>query len=149
MIFERGWSIISNYYFLNDDQINYMRVFLKDIQQWYSESDSTVIRIIMSDAIRNATILQEDLYKLLEVLPRIIPVVDTESVTVTADELESDWTKYIFSRREKYKRDMEQIRRILTNLLFIQNAVHQRKLSSLSRPFIYNRNRGKEQIDGR
>lgn len=92
---------------------------------YYNEDDAKKLYVIIDRALCNGWIDKDDIYKLIEVLPRIIPL-PKEHSSQKADAQNTDWNEYIDEHRVKYKREMERLYHILSNWVFMQNAIYQK-----------------------
>ena len=117
-------------YYLNQTQIHQMEVHLFNIEKYYSENDASILKIIIQKAIISKYLDETDIYRLLDVLPRILPQ-SIDDLQIIQEESDNNWNEYIDEHRAKYKREMEKLYQALSSWIFMQKAVYQRNTKSL------------------
>lgn len=93
-------------------------------------SDAIILKNVLKKAVSKMYLDEAAIYKLIEVLPRIIPaVIDNSSMKPE----NQDWNDYIDEHRARYKHEMERLLQILSNWVFMESAVHRKNMEPLKR----------------
>jgi len=110
-----------------------LRILREQIFLQYSEEDALKIDKIIARALQNGWMNKDDVYELIEVLPRIIPS-SKEKPQVKPETQNTDWNEYIDVRRARYRRAMERLHQVLSNWAFMQSAVYRKNMEPLASP---------------
>lgn len=120
-------------YNLTQTQALQITAWLEDFERYYCDSDNLILRNIANKAVVNMYLDETDVYELIEVLPRMIPL-PKEEPRITSEIQNTDWNDYIDERRARYKREMERLHQELSNWVFMQSAVYRKNMEPLDRP---------------
>ncbi|MFR4917333.1 MAG: hypothetical protein ACLUB7_14875 [Coprococcus phoceensis] len=120
-------------YQLSKTDMNQLQTLRKQMPLYYSDEDVVRLVDIIDRALLNGCLDKDDVYELLEVLPRIIPS-SKEKTQSEAENQNTDWNEYIDERRTRYKREMERLHQMLSNWVFMQSAVYRKNMESVDRP---------------
>lgn len=118
-------------YCFNQSQIHQMEAWLPDLQKYYSEDDASILKTIIQKAVTSKYLGESDIYKLLDVLPKIVSMLDEKS-QIIKENFNTDWNEYIDEHRAKYKRETEKLYHLLSNWVFMQSAVYRRNMEPLT-----------------
>ncbi len=99
----------------------------------YREEDALKMDEIIDRALLNGWMSKDDVYALVEVLPRIIPS-PKETRQEKSESQSADWNEYIDGQRARYRREMERLHQTLSTLIFMQSAVYRKNTDSLEKP---------------
>ena len=119
-------------YHLNETERKHIQTWIPLIQEYYLESDAVQLVAIMQNALSKGFMDENEIYQLLNLLPRIIPHQHEETAEVDVAE-ESKWDAYIDEQQARYKREIDKFRQLLSNWIFLQNAVYRRNLKPHSK----------------
>ena len=120
-------------YQLSKTDVNQLQTLKGQIPLHYSDEDAVRLVDIIDRALLNGCLDNDDVYELLEVLPKIIP--SSQEKTQSEPEIQTkDWNEYIDERRARYKREMERLHQMLSNWVFMQSAVYRKNMDPLDRP---------------
>jgi DNA-binding transcriptional MerR regulator len=120
-------------YQLSKTDVNQLQTLRGQIPLHYSDEDAVRLVDIIDRALLNVCLDNDDVYELLEVLPKIIP--SSQEKTQSESEIQNtDWNEYIDERRARYKREMERLHQILSNWVFMQSAVYRKNMEPFDRP---------------
>lgn len=120
-------------YQLSKSDVNQLQTLRGQIPLHYSDEDAVRLVDIIDRALLNGCLDNDDVYELLEVLPKIIP--SSQEKTQSESEIQNtDWNDYIDERRARYKREMERLHQALSNWVFMQSAVYRKNMEPLDRP---------------
>jgi hypothetical protein len=120
-------------YQLSETDMNQLQTLRGQILLHYSEEDAVRMADIIDQALLNGCLDKDDVYELIEVLPRIIPS-SQEKTQSESETQNTDWNEYIDERRARYKREMERLHQVLSNWVFMQSAVYRKKMEPPDRP---------------
>lgn len=120
-------------YHLNETEIKQIQTWIPQIQEYYAESDAVQLAAILQNALSKGFMDENEIYRLLNLLPHIIPK-QCEEMKEADDAEEIQWDAYIDEQQARYKREIDKFRQMLSNWIFLQNAVYQRNLKALSKP---------------
>lgn len=112
-------------YHLNEAEQMQIQTWIPLIQDYYAESDAVQLAAILQNALSNGFVDEKEIYRLLDLLPQIIPGPHEEIKGADASE-ETGWDAYISEQQARYKREMNKFRQLLSNRIFLQNAVYRR-----------------------
>ena len=112
-------------YYLNETDLNQLRIWFSEINEHYSESDAEQLTTIVNHGLVNGYFEESEIYLLLDLLPRIIPEIIEEEKIIEIPE-NSDWSEYSNEQAVQYKRNAMKLRQLLSNMIFLQSAVHRR-----------------------
>ena len=113
-------------YYFNLADIIQMKALKLQLYSQYSANDAKMLDAIISKAIANKYICKEDAAELIKILPRIIPV-SVEQTEYFEEESEVMWFDRINEEKERFKHEMEKLRLMLSQWLFMNSAVYQQK----------------------
>lgn len=115
-------------YNLGEYEIGQMRVLLTQLEDIYPENIAVQLRKLLEDAISSGIITDQEIYKLLELLPLVIPSEEPEEVSVEDEVADSndDWPEWENAEKARRKRIHKQLQQRLAHLLFMQEAVHKK-----------------------
>ena len=99
----------------------------------YREEDALMMDKIIDRALLNGWMSKDDVYELVEVLPRIIPS-PKETPQEKSESQSADWNEYIDGQRVRYRREMERLHQTLSTWIFMQSAVYRKNMESLEKP---------------
>lgn len=88
---------------------------------------------IIDRVLFNGWIGKDDVYVLIEVLPRIIPS-PIEKPQVKVESQNTDWKEYIDEQRARYRREMEQLHQMLSNWVFMQSSIYRKNMEPIEKP---------------
>ena len=120
-------------YQLSKTDANQLQTLRGQIPLHYSDEDAVRLVDIIDRALLNGCLDNDDIYELLEVLPKIIPSSQEETQSESETQ-NTDWNEYIDERRARYKREMERLHQMLSNWVFMQSAVYRKNMVSLDSP---------------
>jgi hypothetical protein len=120
-------------YDLTQTQVLQIMAWLEEFERYYCDSDILILKNIANKAVVNMYLDETDVYELIEVLPRMIPL-PKEEPRVNSEIQNTDWNEYIDVRRARYKREMERLHQVLSNWVFMQSAVYRKNMEPLDRP---------------
>ncbi len=120
-------------YQLSKTDVNQLQTLRGQIPLHYSDEDAVRLVDIIDRALLNGCLDNDDIYELLEVLPKIIP--SSQEETQSESETQNTyWNEYIDERRARYKREMERLHQMLSNWVFMQSAVYRKNMEHLDSP---------------
>lgn len=120
-------------YQLSKTDVNQLQTLRGQIPLHYSDEDAVRLVDIIDRALLNGCLDNDDIYELLEVLPKIIP--SSQEETQSESETQSTyWNEYIDERRARYKREMERLHQMLSNWVFMQSAVYRKNMEPRDSP---------------
>lgn len=120
-------------YQLSKTDVNQLQTLRGQIPLHYSDEDAARLVDIIDRALLNGCLDNDDIYELLEVLPKIIP--SSQEETQSESETQNTyWNEYIDERRARYKREMERLHQMLSNWVFMQSAVYRKNMEHLDSP---------------
>lgn len=108
-------------YYLSETEINQIKVWLTMLPEYYSEQDAAKLLGIFQKAIVSANLESNDVYELLEYLPRMIPKV-YEETNCPKEEQNYDWHVNLDMKKANYRREIKKLFQLLSNWIFLQNA---------------------------
>lgn len=118
---------------LSKTDVNQLQTLRGQIPLHYSDEDAVRLVDIIDRALLNGCLDNDDIYELLEVLPKIIP--SSQEETQSESETQNTyWNEYIDERRARYKREMERLHQMLSNWVFMQSAVYRKNMEHLDSP---------------
>ena len=120
-------------YNLTQTQVLQIASLVEDFDKYYSNSDVFILRNIVNKAVSNMFLDESDVYELIEVLPRIIPL-PKDLPQVKSEGQSADWKEYIDERRTRYKREMERLHQMLSNWVFMQSAIYRKNMEPFEKP---------------
>lgn len=120
-------------YQLSKTDVNQLQTLRGQIPLHYSDEDAVRLVDIIDRALLNGCLDNDDIYELLEVLPKIIPSSQEETQSESETQ-NTDWSEYIDERRARYKRKMERLHQMLSNWVFMQSAVYRKNMEPLDSP---------------
>lgn len=120
-------------YQLSKTDMNQLQTLRGQTYLHYSDEDAVRLVDIIDRALLNGCLDKDDVYELLEVLPRIIPT-SQEKTQSESENQTTDWNEYIDERRARYKREMERLHQMLSNWVFMQSAVYRKNMEPPDRP---------------
>ena len=120
-------------YQLSKTDANQLQTLRGQIPLHYSDEDAVRLVDIIDRALLNGCLDNDDIYELLEVLPKII-LSSQEETQSESETQNTDWNEYIDERRARYKREMERLHQMLSNWVFMQSAVYRKNMESLDSP---------------
>ena len=120
-------------YQLSKTDVNQLQTLRGQIPLHYSDEDAVRLVDIIDRALLNGCLDNDDIYELLEVLPKIIP--SSQEETQSESETQNTyWNEYIDERRARYKREMERLHQMLSNWVFMQSAVYRKNMEHPDSP---------------
>jgi hypothetical protein len=119
-------------YQLSETDINQLQTLREQFFLHYSKEDALKMNDIIDRALLNGELDKDDIYELLEVLPRIIPSSQEKAQSESKNQ-NTDWNEYIDERRARYRCEMERQHQALSNWVFMQSAVYRKNMESLDR----------------
>lgn len=93
----------------------------------YNEADALIMEKLTSRALENGWMNKEDVYELIELLPRIIPA-PKEELQGEQERPDADWNVSIDECGARYKREMERLYQLLSNWVFMQSAIYRKNM---------------------
>lgn len=117
-------------YNLSQTQIGQIVACSKGFEWYYSKTNYLILINITEKAIMNQYLDEEDIYELLDVLPKIIPQYTREPDHMQEDS-DSNWQEYIDEQWSRYKREMNKLHQSLSSLIFLQSAVYRKNMRSV------------------
>lgn len=120
-------------YQLSETDKAQLHILREQIFLQYRKEDAQKIDKIIDRTLINGWIDKDDVYELIEVLPRIIPL-PKEEPQVKPKSQHTDWNEYIDERRARFRREMERLHQTLSNWIFMQSAVCRKNIEPLSGP---------------
>ena len=120
-------------YQLSKTDVNQLQTLRGQIPLHYSDEDAVRLVDIIDRALLNGCLDNDDIYEVLEVLPKILP--SSQEETQSESETQNTyWNEYIDERRARYKREMERLHQMLSNWVFMQSAVYRKNMEHLDSP---------------
>lgn len=120
-------------YQLSKTDVNQLQTLRGQIPLHYSDEDAVRLVDIIDRALLNGCLDNDDIYELLEVLPKIIP--SSQEETQSESETQNTyWNEYIDERRARYNREMDRLHQMLSNWVFMQSAVYRKNMEHLDSP---------------
>ncbi len=113
-------------YYLNQNDIIRMEALKLQSYSQYSVDDAKMLNAIISKAITDKYICKEDAAELIKILPRIIPA-SVEQTEYFDEEPDVTLFDRINEEKGRYKHEMEKLRLMLSQWLFMNSAVYQKK----------------------
>ncbi len=104
-----------------------LKALKEKIHFHYKDEDAQILDEIISRALINGWMDKDDVYELIEILPKIIPM-PVEKSREKAETQNQDWDEYIDEHRAKYKHETERLLQVLSNWVFMESAVHQKNM---------------------
>lgn len=114
-------------YHLNKTELSQISTWSAQLSGCYSESDAIQLCNIARKALANGYLDENDVYELLDLLPRIIPEPEEQEIRKSDDDI-VDWQEYMDEHQVKYKREMDKLRQTLSNWIFLQSAVYRKNI---------------------
>lgn len=102
-------------------------VWLPSFAANYAVADAARIEHIIQAALTKGFFDENDVSELLDLLPRIIPSPVDESKKAKDDD-NPDWNMYLDEHQERFKREVEALRKQLSNWLFMQSVLYRRSI---------------------
>ena len=115
-------------YTLGEYEIGQMRALLTQLEDIYPENIALQLRKLLENAISSGIITDQEIYKLLELLPLVIPSTEPEEAPVEEedDNGNDDWPEWENAEKARRRRIHKQLQQRLAHLLFMQEAVHKK-----------------------
>lgn len=115
-------------YTLGEYEIGQMRALLIQLEDIYPENIALQLRKLLENAISSGIITDQEIYKLLELLPLVIPSTEPEEAPVEEedDNGNDDWPEWENAEKARRRRIHKQLQQRLAHLLFMQEAVHKK-----------------------
>lgn len=120
-------------YYLNEIELNQLSVWSSQLFRYYSESDALLLSGIADKAQSNAYLDENDIYELLELLPRITSEKE-EKISEEHKDVDSDWRGYIEEHQARYRREIDRLHQMLSSLIFLQSAVYRKNIKPEGNP---------------
>lgn len=130
-------------YYLNESELYQLNVWSVLLEQWYTPSDTLLLQDIINRSIHQKYIDIDDIYKLLDLLPKIIPNNCIEQNNKLEDNCE-DWQSYMNEQRIRYKREVDKLCQVFLNWVFLQSSVYQKNTKSIKSLFMKEKNKNKK-----
>lgn len=127
------------HYPLGEYEIGQMKALLIQLEEMYSEDVASQLRQLIEAALVNGFLTDKEIYKLLELLPMVIPQLQEEMPSIEQSECNDDWPECNAAVVSRKKRLHLQLQQQLSHLLFMQEAVHK---------VVLRRGQGKNMING-
>lgn len=118
-------------YQLNETDKAQFQTLREQIFFYYREEDALKIDVIIERALLNGWMDKNDIYELIEILPRIIPSLNNIESHIMPESLDADWNEYIDERRGRYKREVERLYQLFSNWIFMQSVVQRKNMKPL------------------
>lgn len=112
------------HYTLGEYEIGQMKALLIQLEEMYSEDVASQLRQLIETALVNGYLTDKEIYKLLELLPMVIPQLQEEMPAIEQSECNDDWPECNAAVVSRKKRLHLQLQQQLSHLLFMQEAVH-------------------------
>lgn len=113
------------HYTLGEYQIGQMKALLAQLEEIYSEDVASQLRQLIEAALVDGFLTDKEIYKLLELLPMVIPQLQEEEMpSIEQSEFNDDWPECNAAVVSRKKRLHLQLQQQLSHLLFMQEAVH-------------------------
>lgn len=120
-------------YQLNETDRIQLHTLREQLFLCYSKEDALIMDEIIDRALLNGWMSKDDVYELIEVLPRIIPS-PIEEPQAKPENQSADWNEYIDELRVRYRREMERLHQTLSTWIFMQSTVYRKNMESLEKP---------------
>ena len=130
-------------YYLNESELYQLNVWSVLLEQWYTPSDTLLLQDIINRSLHQKCIDIDDIYKLLEFLPKIIPDNCIEQNNKIEDSCE-DWQSYMDKQRIRYKREVDKLCQIFLNWVFLQSSVYHKSTKSIENLFMREKNKNEK-----
>lgn len=104
-----------------------LKVLKEKIQFHYKEEDARILDEIINRALINGWMDKDDVYELIEILPKIIPM-PVEKSHKKLETQNQDWGEYVDEHKARYRREMERLLQVLSNWVFMESAVHRKNM---------------------
>ena len=101
--------------------------WLPSFSENYSVADAARLEYIIQAALTKGFFDENDVSELLDLLPRIIPSPVDESKEAKVDD-NPDWNVYLDEHQERFKREIEALRKQLSNWLFMQSVLYRKSI---------------------
>ena len=117
-------------YILNKTTQAMFREWNSSVANYYSTEDADSLRTIIQKGISAGYLSNDDVYDLLEVLPRIIPQISTNRIHEddTDSERIDPWEENQNEQLNKLRKEVTHFHHVLSNWIFLQGAVYQKQL---------------------
>lgn len=112
------------HYTLGEYEIGQMKALLIELEEMYSEDVASQLRQLIEAALVNGLLTDKEIYKLLELLPMVIPQLQEEMPSIEQSECNDDWPECNAAVVSRKKRLHLQLQQQLSHLLFMQEAIH-------------------------
>lgn len=120
-------------YQLSETDKAQLNTFRTHLFNRYRKKDALIMDEIIDRALLNGWMSKDDVYELVEVLPKIIP--SPKDTTHEKSESQSvDWNEYMDEQRVRYRREMERLHQTLSTWLFMQSAIYRKNMEPLEKP---------------
>lgn len=119
-------------YQLSETDKAQLSTFRTQLFHRYREEDALIMNEIIDRALLNGWMSKDDVYELVEVLPRIIPS-PKEAPKEETESKSVDWNEYIDEQRVRYRREMERLHQTLSTWIFMQSAVYRKNMEPLEK----------------
>ena len=120
-------------YQLSETDRNQLRTVRAQLFIRYKEEDALIMDEIIERALLNGWISKDDVYELVEILPKIIPS-PIEKLQVKTESRNADCDEHIDEQRVRYRLEMERLHQTLSNWIFMQSAIYRKNMESLEKP---------------
>lgn len=120
-------------YQLSETDKAQLSTFRTQLFHRYREEDALIMDEIIDRALLNGWMSKDDVYELVEVLPRIIPSLQ-ETPQEKSESQSMDWNEHIDEQRVRYRREMERLHQTLSNWIFMHSAVYRKNMEPLEKP---------------
>ncbi|MEE0913150.1 MAG: hypothetical protein U0L76_01010 [Ruminococcus sp.] len=111
---------------MNQTEIILINSSIPIIKEMYSEKDASDILNILLKGRKKGCFEDDDVYELLRLLPLIIPFSKEEEQT--QNDYEDDWFDESEAEYQKRKRKIDELNRMLSHRLFLQQSVYDKQL---------------------
>lgn len=120
-------------YQLSETDKAQLSTFRTQLFHRYREEDALIMDEIIDRALLNGWMSKDDVYELVEVMPRIIPS-PKETPKEKSESQSVGWNEYIDEQRVRYRREMERLHQTLSTWIFMQSAVYRKNMEPLEKP---------------
>lgn len=96
--------------------------------EYYEKTDAKELVCIFEKCIMNGCIDEVDVYKLLEILPKIISRRRSLEITETSQQQSFDWQEYICKKQFAFRQEISKLYQSLSKWVFLHNAVYKKNM---------------------
>lgn len=111
---------------LSETDMAQLETLKERANSYYHKEDAIRLERVIERVLQKGLMDETDIYELIDVLPKIIPMPVEEDFP--EEKQGTDWKECIDENHSMFKREMEKLYQMLSNRVFMQNAIYQRNL---------------------